>query len=160
MRNFWSYVDIKGTNDCWNWKSSKDKDGYGKYKMDKKYYRAHRYAYVLEFGSIPTGLNVLHRCDNPSCCNPNHLWVGTVADNNHDAQAKGRSSYAQAINFLSGNDLQKGSNSWKTNLTEVIVLQIRQERANGVKLQELADRYGVAERTIEGIVYRKTWTHI
>ena len=76
---------------CIQWTGSKDKKGYGRYSGASKEVLAHRLAYIMHYGRIPDGLHVLHRCDNPSCCNPQHLFVGTNSDNVADKIAKGRS---------------------------------------------------------------------
>lgn len=84
------YVNKKATNGCWEWLGCKWKSGYGYLRPNKQYISAHRYFYVLYNADIPEGLDVLHRCDNPSCVNPEHLWLGTHSDNMKDAYAKGR----------------------------------------------------------------------
>lgn len=83
---------------CWTWKDYLDKDGYGQFFVNKKCFKAHRFAYLVEKGDIPKGLLVCHSCDNPSCVNPNHLWVGTDQDNiddkcNKDRVPKGNNHY-------------------------------------------------------------------
>jgi len=77
---------------CWLWSGAKTSSGYGSFAMDR--YRtipAHRYAWICAYGSIPDGIDVCHRCDNPLCVNPEHLWLGTHTDNNSDRHRKGRS---------------------------------------------------------------------
>ena len=81
---------------CWNWTGAKDRVGYGRVKVSLgsrdqfRFTSAHRYSYELNVGEIPHGMNVLHRCDNRSCCNPEHLFVGTQQENMLDMHAKGR----------------------------------------------------------------------
>lgn len=79
-------------NGCWNWQRQKEKGGYGKFRtaFNSKWYKAHREAYRHFYGSIPSGLHVLHKCDNPSCVNPSHLFLGTHLDNILDRVRKGR----------------------------------------------------------------------
>lgn len=91
-QRFWNKVDIRGESDCWEWKGFKLPSGYGRkmYQSEEKY--AHRVAYIITFGEIPQGFCVCHKCDNPSCCNPNHLFLGTAADNARDRSEKGRTA--------------------------------------------------------------------
>lgn len=87
---------VADSSGCWNWTLQKDRIGYGRLKVqlgarDKfRFTSAHRYAFELWKGPIPEGMNVLHRCDNRACCNPDHLFLGTQQDNMRDMHAKGR----------------------------------------------------------------------
>jgi HNH endonuclease len=85
---FWGKVDKSG--DCWEWQGSKRITGHGNLYFRGKYTSASRVAYILTHGEVPSGLEVCHECDNPPCCNPAHLWVGTHAENMQDCHAKGR----------------------------------------------------------------------
>ena len=75
---------------CWEWVKSKDGNGYAFIKINQKQWRGHRYSWTLLKGPIPMGMNVLHKCDNPSCVNPSHLFIGTMLDNMRDCAKKGR----------------------------------------------------------------------
>lgn len=86
---FWKNVDKKGEDECWNWIGPKVPSGYGVGCVMGKRGYAHRIAYKLVKGEIPDGFNVCHSCDNPSCCNPNHLWAGTQKENIDDRECKG-----------------------------------------------------------------------
>ena len=81
---------------CWEWKGGKDQAGYGHMVVDGKNVVAHRVAYTLFRGEIPGRLYVCHSCDNPTCVNPGHLWLGTSSDNQKDSIAKGRRPVAVA----------------------------------------------------------------
>ena len=89
---FWDKVDIGKKNDCWNWLGAVNDYGYGKVRRGawRSWLRTHRYAWEEVNGPVPYGLSVLHRCDNPRCCNPLHLFVGTQQDNVNDMVSKGR----------------------------------------------------------------------
>lgn len=84
----WSKINIGNEETCWQWLGSKSSKGYGVYGKPRQ--RAHRMVWELYYDKIPGGLMVLHKCDNPLCCNPKHLFLGTAGDNARDMAAKGR----------------------------------------------------------------------
>lgn len=138
---------IKGDG-CWEWTAVKDKDGYGKVKIAGRQKMAHRVSYQLYIGAIPDGLFCLHHCDNPSCVNPAHLFLGTDADNMQDCLNKGRG----ARPF--------GEKHWGAKLTEEQVKTIRARRIDGVRNTDLAKEYGVAHQTISNVTNHIRWTKI
>lgn len=87
---FWNFI-VKGDG-CWSWSGAKAPYGYGVFNIKKKMVRAHRFSYELHIGPIPEGMQVLHRCDNPECANPDHLFLGTQLDNIRDMHEKKRAS--------------------------------------------------------------------
>jgi hypothetical protein len=90
---FWALVDRSGGPDaCHPWTGGRSPKGYGVFRIYDRAQRTHRIAWRLTCGPIPPGISVLHRCDNPPCCNPDHLWLGTNGDNNIDRTQKGRSA--------------------------------------------------------------------
>lgn len=141
---FMSYVDK--TRNCWLWKRSTDTNGYGQFYIVKKKHVAHRFAWKMIRGSIPRGLFVLHRCDNPPCVNPKHLFLGTQADNIHDMMAKGRMR-----SYFGG-----GEQNFQAKLTFKQVAEIR--RLRGVRLQrDIAANFGVSRKTVGAIQRMETW---
>jgi hypothetical protein len=93
---FWSKITNSDPNGCWEWQGCRSRQGYGRLSVheNQKWGFAHRYSYFLVYGIDPGELCVLHRCDNPPCCNPAHLFLGTRVDNNFDRYIKGRSRRA------------------------------------------------------------------
>lgn len=101
LERFLDKVDKKTDSECWNWKGCKDRFGYGMMssKHNKSPFKAHRISYEIHKEVIPKGLWVLHKCDNPSCVNPNHLYLGTQFENMRDASNRGRLSQTSLLNL-------------------------------------------------------------
>ena len=95
---------IEKTSSCWNWLASKDRDGYGRIKISGRTFQAHRASWDIHNGSIPEGMSVLHHCDNPSCVNPFHLFLGTALDNVRDRDAKGRNGCSKRTHCPKGHE--------------------------------------------------------
>ena len=146
---FWEKVDIRSEDECWEWKGSRHwKWKYGHFKLNGKTISSHKVFYEMSKGKIPEGLLVLHKCDNPPCVNPNHLFLGTNDDNMKDMATKGRSADNQ------------GSKNPKAKLTENDVIQIRKLHKEGVSGAELGRLFGVVKETIYDICSGKRWNHI
>lgn len=149
-QRFWKYIDKKQNNLCWNWLGCYDKDGYGKIQINEKHIRAHRFSWELHFGKIPKDKPcVLHECNNPSCVNPNHLYLGTNEDNMR---------YMIECNRQAN---QQGENNGYSKLTESQVKQIRL-LYNQKKLTQaqIAKIFNVCRGTISDIHRNKIWKHI
>ena len=145
-------VDKKGNDDCWEWKASRDKYGYGRLTLKGVSLKAHRVAWTINNKiEIPQGLHVLHKCDNPPCCNPNHLFLGDARDNSIDMVEKGRGKTSDQTGEANGN----------SKLTESDVVEIRRLYSSGqYTYKELASQFNVHFDLIGRIVKRKNWTHV
>lgn len=152
-------VDRSGGPDaCWPWMRGTS-NGYGKISSGGRGHpslRTHRVAYEFAHGLIPAGLCVCHRCDNPLCCNPAHLFAGTLKDNTQDMLAKGRHGAR-----TKPESTVRGERVLQAKLTEPQVLEIRRRYAAGdVSRRELGAEYGVTQRTIERVVGMQLWKHV
>lgn len=136
---FWSHVDKRSIKDCWNWTASTRK-GYGRLRVgSNRQISAHRLIASYEFGNIPSGAVVRHRCDNPLCVNPTHLCLGSALENMNDKALRGR---------------VRGSLNPRAKLNEA---QAEIIRASREPLAVLAARYGVSNNTIQAIRYGRNW---
>lgn len=149
IARFWSHVDTSG--ECWIWTAARHEHGYGQFSAHAPGHRtvryAHRTAWELTYGAIPKGLGVLHQCDNPPCCNPAHLFLGTQRDNNLDCATKGRHS--------------RGTDRFNAVLTAPIVSELRRRYAQGgTTYRLLALEYGIAAATICSAIHGRSWAYI
>lgn len=142
---FWAKVDRGDPDSCWLWTAGCSGDGYGAFSVGGKNHGAHRVAFFIQNGRWP--IECRHSCDVPTCCNPNHLSDGTRLSNAEDMRLRGRSL--------------TGIRNPKARLCEDDVRQIRMEYASGgVRLEDLALRFGVQHAAVWKIVKRKTWSHV
>lgn len=143
---FWSHVDK--SDDCWIWTASRSADGYGRFRLNHKLIAANRMSWKIAHGEIPAGMLVLHRCDNPPCVNPEHLFLGTDKDNAQDSCAKGRRSS------------RPGETNPSAKLTDLDVRHIRIMLAGGWPKKSLARLFGVSIYPIQSISTGKKWGHV
>jgi DNA-binding XRE family transcriptional regulator len=145
---------ISKKDKCLEWGGAKDKKGYGIVNWNGKNKRTHRLSYELNFGEIPKGYLICHSCDNPSCINPKHLWVGTSKENTLDMMKKGRGNFKKGIKFK---DAPYRPHS---KLDESKVKDIRERIKMGETMVSLAFEYNVSDRTINNINSGKLWKNI
>jgi hypothetical protein len=145
-------LDMSGGPDaCWEWQGSRDKGGYGKIGNDHRILGTHRVAYEIANGPIPDGLFVLHTCDNPPCCNPRHLFLGTHLVNMLDMLTKGRKR----------GGLRPGEQNKNAKLTEAQAMFILcSGRRRSIPRKKMSEMFGVSLRVIAGIITGTKWKHL
>lgn len=134
-KKFWSKADK--TEKCWIWKGSIGSRKYGLFLIKREHFRAHILSYLFTKGD-PSGLNVLHKCDNPNCVNPSHLFLGTQLDNMRDM-------------------IKKGRKRCRKKLTEEMVRMIKTELLHKSKNSQISKKYSISNTTIENIKRNKIW---
>lgn len=152
QERFWQKVDKKGPDECWPWTAAvrNPKEGYGAFWLDGRHQPANRVALLFSGVDVPSGMVACHRCDNPGCCNPAHLFPGTPKANNDDKVAKRRHA--------------AGDSHGMAKLTQQQVAEIRAHRPPGVKrlapgiAERLAERYGVTKQYISEL-FKRNWGH-
>lgn len=138
MAKFWAKVDRRSPAECWQWQGGFKESGYG-YLHYGRNVRAHRVSYAIENGCLPPGLQICHRCDNPACVNPNHLFAGSAQENSHDCVKKGRHVSAM------------------TKFTDKQVMAIREDNRN---YRDIAKDYGVHDKTISYMKRGLSYKHV
>lgn len=138
QERFWRKV--KKTKSCWLWIGNRNADGVARFFYNDRVECASRVSWLFKHGAIDEGLCILHKCDNPTCVRPSHLFIGTPKDNMIDAVKKGRNPICK--------------------FTIAGVRRVRDRYKRGWSVQKLADHYGVAHQTISHIVRRVNWKHV
>ncbi|NLE99687.1 MAG: HNH endonuclease [Anaerolineales bacterium] len=152
VKRFWAAVDKRGPDECWEWQLSRSR-GYGQLarKRGKAGYKAHRVSWMIAHDCrIPQGMVICHKCDNPACVNPGHLFLGTHRDNMRDMVHKGRAH--GSLPLLAGENNPSSVLTWEQ------VREIRERYGAGAITQTaLANEYNVNRTTIAHIIYDVSW---
>jgi hypothetical protein len=136
---------------CWVWSAAlRGKGRYGTIRVRGRHERAHRVSWLLHRGPIPDGLFVLHDCDNPPCVNPDHLFLGTQADNIADCVHKGR---FKVPDF-------RGEQNGRSKLTEAEARELLALRSSGLTQRQVADRFGISDVQVGDIWNGESWRHL
>ena len=154
---FWAKVEK--TDHCWLWTGVLSR-GYGQISDSPRMRQAHRVSWELAFGPIPLGLFICHACDVKNCVRPDHLFLGTAADNSSDMKRKGRSASGERNWRTSHPEASRGTRNPAAVLSAKQVLDIRARVSAGHRQIELAREYDVSKTTICSIISRRSWSHL
>lgn len=160
---FWGKVKKAGADECWEWQAYRTRRGYGAVRSGARAVAAHRIAYELAVGPILGGLYVCHHCDNPPCCNPAHLFLGTQKDNIGDAAKKGRLATGNRSGAYTHPETRHGARGNANKSSKLNVDKVRAIRTAydaGTNRHVLAKNYGVTWRSIELVVSGRSWAHV
>jgi hypothetical protein len=138
LNRFMNFVDVN-ENNCWIWIGATNPEHYGAFKFNDKTVRSHKFSYAFFKGPIPDGIHVCHKCDDPSCCNPDHLFLGTASDNQQDCNLKDRGGK-------------------RSKLTVANVIQIKKLLNMEVDQSKIAYMYNVSVSAISRIKLGKRWS--
>ncbi len=148
---------------CWEWTGGRYYNGYAAHTVNGRAVRGHRYMYEQVYGPIPPGMVVMHECDNPPCCNPLHLRLGTTRDNVLDKFSKGRANISRGESHVWRKHpelVRRGSQCAHATLTEDLVRQMRLERKNGETSAAIARKHGVSYGAAKRAINGSRWQHV
>ena len=146
---FWNHVAVGAPDECWEWTGARS-NGYGSLRWGGRTTLAHRVAKTLSSGPIPAGMVVCHRCDNPPCVNPGHLFVGTYSDNSSDMVAKGRNVFT----------VRYGVETYNAKLTDEIVAEAVAAVRAGESRRSVSRRLGINKGCLSRMVRGLAWSHV
>lgn len=166
MSRFLTMISPEPNTGCWLWTGYVDAPGYGQININRRAVRTHRVSYELHFGPIPNGLFVCHKCDERTCVNPAHLFLGTHRDNMRDMMNKGRGTARSDHPFRTGAckalaiaNSPRGEAKARAKLTDAAVLEMRRV-AHLFSERYLASMYGVSRGVVRSAVAGRTWSHV
>lgn len=147
---FWSKVDMRNPFECWPWLAAlrRKDEGYGAFWINGRHQPASRIAYILIFNDVPVDIQVCHKCDNPNCCNPEHLFVGTNVDNARDRDNKGRGAVGE----------KRRTSTWHFCKTAVMFIR-RLIKNKALKQIEVAKMFNVHRSVINNLIKGRTYAH-
>lgn len=148
IKLFWNNINKKSPTECWEWQKGKNKDGYGQFKFMGRNQSTHRVAFFIEYGEFDKKLCVCHKCDNPTCCNPNHLFLATSAENTQDKVLKGR------------HKVPCGEKNGQSKLFDKDIIKIRNLYSRNMPQSIIAKLFNLHQSNVHHIVHRKTWGHV
>lgn len=143
------WLQVKKTDSCWLWQGYRERAGYGVFRLSGASIKAHRQAWINTYGPIPEGLYVCHKCDNPPCVNPTHLFLGAPRDNSRDAAQKGRIK----------NGDQRGESNNAAKLSLQLMRRIKRARESGLSYRAIGARFKISHTHARHIATGLRWQH-
>lgn len=157
----------EGDDACWLWTAGKDKDGYGKFTVQRpdgsgqRHVRAHTFAWERAHGPVPAGMVLMHRCDTPACVRVDHLRLGTVAENVADRVAKGRSARGlRSGHYTKPERMPRGARHGNSTIGEEQARRVRELLGSGLMPAEIAGAMRISVHVVRQIRAGKTWRHV
>lgn len=160
MHRFWKKVNKGTDNECWVWNARKNHDGYGEFWYNNHTVKAHRMSWLLHNGLIPDDKCILHRCDNPPCVNPKHLWIGSLKDNTRDMISKSRQNFVGDFRHLPRNDYHGEDRSNAKLNDEKVMLMRRLHKKSGLSTRKLAKMFSIGKSVAWSVIAQSRWKHI
>ncbi len=163
LERFWAKIVILGPDDCWLWQAGRDKDGYGLFHCLNKQWRSTRFLWLMEFDdALHKNIFLCHHCDNPPCCNPNHLFLGSALINNRDAASKGRYTASLRKRVLEQPEsFLRGEAMTRAKLRAFQIVEMRQLFASGKTIRTIQKMFPfVTWECVAAIVKNRTWKHV
>jgi hypothetical protein len=158
MRRFEQKVDRRGPDECWPWMGYRMPSGQGQFGIGRTVYLSSRVSYALYNGPVPGDMFVCHRCDNPPCVNPAHLFLGSALDNNRDCKTKGRNAKGEMMRAIRRRQDQCNRKLTADQVAEIRRLHVRGSKTNG--RNALARRFGTTPQNIGLVISGRTWAHV
>lgn len=157
---FWRRVAVAGPDDCWPWIPDRGKGNYGGFWLNGTNRKAHRVSWEFTHGELPVGVDVLHKCDNPPCCNPAHLFIGTDADNVADKCSKNRQAKGDRNgSYTHPEKRPRGERHGRVNVDHSQAQAIRERWETGeASKSQIARENGISRPQVLKIIERRHWT--
>lgn len=163
IRLFSRKYKVNAKTGCHEWHAGLTKCGYGQFRVDGKVMKAHRVSWMLFCGEIPGGMFVCHRCDNPRCVNPDHLFVGSQSDNMADMKVKGRGFVQSGVTWQHArpDDVLRGEDAPSVKISKSAVESIFAENDGSWGIRSrLGRKYGISPQHVGRILDGKAWAHL
>ena len=157
LLRFWSKVDRSNADGCWEWTAAKSPFGHGNFHCQNQMHRAHRISWVVTHGEIPNNSFVLHKCDNPKCCNPQHLFLGTQSDNVADMISKGRNVKSSQLSLIMKTHAARGDRNGMAKLNQSDVNGIRLLLRAGMLQKDIASLFSICQQSVSDIKLNRYW---